>query len=214
MKVFGRIFTFLILLAVAGAVFYFGWVQFKIEPNTCGVLISKTSGVYGKPIEPGVFSWRWEPLIPTNASLRIFSLSPKTIVKKAEGSLPSASVYSLQFKQSPDFSYGFEFEMSMRFSPGGIVKAVKKTNVMTDEDLNVLLDSYAEQLSVLASEAVLKEAEEKGNLPLSAVRNFDFSEILKGPAEEAGIEINSFKVISSKIPDFELYKIAKDSYMK
>lgn len=214
MKTFRRILTFLIFLAAAGAIFYFGWIQYRIDMDTCGVMISKTSGVYKKPIEPGVFAWRWEPLIPGNAKIRVFSLSPKSFTKVSEGFLPSANIYSLQIKSAPDFSYKFEYEMSLRFKPTGIVQAVKKTNVSTDEELNLQLDSYAELMSTMVTEYILDKSEKEGKLTALEAWNFDYESVLKEPAEQAGIEIVNFKILSSKIPDFELYGIARQSFMK
>ena len=61
-----------ILVIFGGAVFFIGWTQLRIKPDCVGVIKSKTSGVQKKPVYPGMFSWNWEFLIPTNADLKLF----------------------------------------------------------------------------------------------------------------------------------------------
>ena len=154
MKTFGRILAVLILFAAGGFVFYLGWIQFRIAPDSCGVLVSKTSGIQEKPVEPGNFAWRWEPVLPTNAELRIFSLSPYAVSKNVCGQLPSASFYSLQLKNTPDFSYSFDFDIVLRYTPEGIVSGAQ-----TDSDFSTLSARVMDFSSILADSASSNEIE-------------------------------------------------------
>lgn len=211
MKAFARIFTFLILLATAGCVFYFGWIQYKVKPDTCGVLISKTGGVYEKPVVPGVFSWRFEPLLPTNAQLRVFSLSPYTVVKTINGKLPSADIYSLQLKQSPDFTYSFSFRLSIRFTPQGVVSCVKKANIQNDTQLNTELDILAAEMAKLGASAILDKSKDS-SITIFSAGAFDFESVLADFCKENQVELLSFTVDSAQCPDMALYAIAKQSF--
>ncbi|QTQ13925.1 hypothetical protein HRQ91_05340 [Treponema parvum] len=212
MKTFSRIFIFVFVLALAGTVFYFGWVQYRVRPDTCGVLISKTGGIREKPIKPGVFSWTWETLLPTNTEIRIFSLSPYTVSKPIEGELPSAEIYSMQIKQDPDFSYSFNFKISLRFLPDGVVSAVKSNNAMSDGDLSAMLDSIASEMAETAARALMEAAEKKEGFTSLEAGNFDFKGMLEDLALKNQVEISAFVLENSKIPDMNMYSLARESF--
>ncbi len=95
----------IILLAAGGFAFYLGWSQFKVEPGNVGILVSKTSGTNPVPITHDRFSWNWEFLIPTNASLLTFSPKPYTFEKVVGGVLPSGKEYEKVYGEAVDFSY-------------------------------------------------------------------------------------------------------------
>jgi hypothetical protein len=64
MKKFLLILTVLLLLA--GTVFYFGWIQFRLERGVFGVIYTKTHGYAEKPVVSGRFSLSFWALIPGN----------------------------------------------------------------------------------------------------------------------------------------------------
>lgn len=212
MKTFGRILAVLILFAAGGFVFYLGWIQFRIAPDSCGVLVSKTSGIQEKPVEPGNFAWRWEPVLPTNAELRIFSLSPYAVSKNVCGQLPSASFYSLQLKNTPDFSYSFDFDIVLRYTPEGIVSSVKKYNAKTQQELEEKLDKIASDFAFIAAQAVISGAQTDSDFSTLSARVMDFSSILADSASSNEIEILDFKLKSVSLPDMKLYAFAKKAF--
>ena len=72
-----RVFSNIVVLLIAGAaVFFVGWMQLAVKPGTCGIMTSKTGGLYEVPIETGLFQWKWERLLPTNVTLKAFPWSP------------------------------------------------------------------------------------------------------------------------------------------
>ncbi len=64
----------IVLLAISGTVFFFGWLQFSVPAGSYGVMLSKSGGYYNEVITPGEFSWRWERLVPTNSEILIFRI--------------------------------------------------------------------------------------------------------------------------------------------
>ena len=103
---------FIILLVFAGVCFYIGWITFLVKPGYCAVMSSKTSGIYEKPIMPGVFTWRWERLLPTNVSLETFDLAPFKSTQVVSGSLPSSKIYDEFSGVKHNFDYNFKFNLS------------------------------------------------------------------------------------------------------
>ena len=80
-----------IIILFAGAVFFIGWGQFAVPAGSYGVMVSKTSGISEKTIVPGEFCWFWERLLPTNVSMRTFSMIPVT--KETTISTDSETIY-------------------------------------------------------------------------------------------------------------------------
>ena len=103
----------ILLLIVAAAVFFLGWVSFFVKEGTCTIMQSKTGGLYGKPIEYGQFVWRPERLLPTNATLTSYKLSQYEVSKSYSGTLPSANLYKEFVNPNPNFSYELEFKMTI-----------------------------------------------------------------------------------------------------
>ena len=81
-----------ILAVFTGLVFYTGWTQFKVKPDTIGIVVSKTNGVDEKPVLNGEFSWHWQFLLPTNATLKTFHIKPFMTQKTINGTLPWRSL--------------------------------------------------------------------------------------------------------------------------
>ena len=92
--IFWFIFKLLVLTAIAGAIFFVGYVQFRVPLGKYGVMLSKSSGYYEKLISHDEFAWRWEPLLPTNAVVLTFDLSPITIEKDVNGMLENGDRYA------------------------------------------------------------------------------------------------------------------------
>ena len=206
--------TMIVLILAGGAAFYFGWVQFKVNTDECGVLISKTSGVYPQIIEKGVFCWRWEPLLPTNAKLLTFSLKPQSFKKSIHGSLPSAGVYATQIKGTPDFAYQFDFDFSLKLKKDALLKRAGDAYLSTDADLTEFLNQTADRLSEQIAQYLIAESAKD---PAAIAVNRDTDQILSGIGISSGaldgVEVVSVFIKDAKIPDLNLYNRAKQTYM-
>jgi hypothetical protein len=203
-----------IVAVFAGFVFFLGWTQFKVGAGKCGILISKTSGVNSEPVLPGKFTWHWECLIPTNAELRLFNLTPYTEIKSIEGELPSSDVYSTVFNIRPDFSYKFDFSISGKVEPSAIAELVKKGDISDQDSLKKYLDSAYTVSAGKAASFILEKAADGASFRPESLKTEDILTGIGAAGEWPYIIFTDFAVASSKLPDRTLYNSARDTYIE
>ncbi|WP_288506330.1 hypothetical protein [uncultured Treponema sp.] len=203
--------NFIVLLIFSAVVFFIGWIQFYVRPGTCAIMKSKTGGLYHSAVVPGVFTWRWERLLPTNVSLEIFDLSVYKATQSVSGELPSASFYSSRFSDKKvDFSYDVEISVSMSLSPEGIYKLVSENKITSNNDLKGFYDAKAKLVASLVAEYLVSSSL---LVKPSALSQKEIQEVIEKKASEFdGIFISSVELLDSKIPDVELYNLAKANY--
>ncbi|MCH5294565.1 MAG: hypothetical protein J1F14_01490 [Treponema sp.] len=206
----------IILLVLGAAVFFIGWVQFFVKPGYCGVMTSKTSGIYPKPIVSGEFTWRWERLLPTNTELRVFSLAPYKSRQSVSGALPSAELYAAMLSPKPDFSYRADMSVTIQLTPGALVEAVRSN----DFKEQVELDAWLENKVRLAAQNVTtylmrSSSEQEIPVDIKALSAESLKEIsLAGGQEFNGVDIIFVELHSAKVPDYSLYESARSSYRR
>lgn len=203
--------NFIVLLIFSAVVFFIGWIQFYVRPGTCAIMKSKTGGLYHSAVVPGVFTWRWERLLPTNVSLEILDLSVYKATQSVSGELPSASFYSSRFSDKKvDFSYDVEISVSMSLSPEGIYKLVSENKITSNNDLKGFYDAKAKLAASLVAEYLVSTSL---LVKPSALSQKEIQEVIEKKASEFdGIFISSVELLDSKIPDVELYNLAKANY--
>ena len=203
--------NFIVLLIFSAVVFFIGWIQFYVRPGTCAIMKSKTGGLYHSVVVPGVFTWRWERLLPTNVSLEIFDLSVYKATQSVSGELPSASFYSSRFSDKKvDFSYDVEISVSMSLSPEGIYKLVSENKITSNNDLKGFYDAKAKLAASLVAAYLVSSSL---LVKPSALSQKEIQEVIEKKASEFdGIFISSVELLDSKIPDVELYNLAKANY--
>ena len=129
-----------ILAVFSGLVFYFGWTQFRVKPDTIGIVVSKTSGIDEKPVQNGEFAWHWQFLLPTNAILKTFHIKPVDSIKTINGTLPSGDAYAAIYGAEGLFDYSFTFDISLTVSPQAIVELMELNKITDDSDLATYLE--------------------------------------------------------------------------
>ncbi|MBO4320603.1 MAG: hypothetical protein J5857_09065, partial [Treponema sp.] len=206
--------TVLFLLIVSGSVFFIGWIQFLIKPGTCGIMTSKTGGLYSGPVLYGEFLWRWEKLLPTNVSITLFQLQSHEYDKKVSGSLPSADVYARQVEPKPDFSYDFDFHITLSVEPQQIYDLVKSQTI---ENKQESLDAYLEKSAELAANAISEWfISDKASLNLvmpSVLTDKQVSDALQNLSREfTGITVVSVEINKAHVPDLAVYESAKRTF--
>ncbi|MBO5137387.1 MAG: hypothetical protein J6B81_02695 [Spirochaetaceae bacterium] len=210
------IISLIIIIIFAAVVFYFGWVQFAVPTGSCGVLISKTSGVYPKPIVAGEFTWCWERLLPTNTELRIFSLDPVYVTDTLSATLPSGGVYSSFLTEAPDFSYSVTMKTSAKIKPESIVLLVEQQDIKNQDELNEIVRQEIRQFNAAAVEMILQAAQQ--NTTTLSLQPLSTEELVKGTSNSAAnfsnIDILSAQASNIKVPDMALYNFAKSIYMQ
>lgn len=199
----------IILLAAGGFAFYLGWSQFKVKPGDVGIMVSKTGGTNHEPVTHERFSWNWEFLIPTNASLLTFTPKPYTFEKSVGGILPSGKEYEKVYGGAVDFSYSFVFSITLKCTAEQIASLVAANEISSQDDLEKFLERTASLACAAAANAGIS-ALEKGEV--SSVQ--DAKSIIE-EAAESGVKncsLESLEILSHSVPAIALYKNAMASY--
>ncbi len=195
-----------ILAVFTGAVFYIGWTQFRVKPDTMGVVVSKTSGVDSKPVLNGEFAWHWQFLLPTNATLKTFQIKPVSVHKTISGTLPSGEAYASIYGAQGLFDYSFTFDILLTLSPESVVELMQLNKITDDKDLAEYLEGAAATLAQKAANYILNRAD--GN-PSFRTESLKREEILRGIQiykDFPEIDVSVFAITSSKLPDYNMYK--------
>ena len=193
-----------ILIIFSAFVFFFGWTQYRVKQGEFGVVISKTNGIDETPILNGEFSWYWQFLLPTNAILKTFSVQPIFVTKQIKGTLPSGEFYA-SFNQKEAFDYSFEFSMSLTVSEQNVITLLKENKITTQNDLSQYISNCADTIAQLAASFYLKKIQDNPNFRLESVKRDELLREIKFYEDCPLIELMNFSLVSSKVPDFELY---------
>ena len=168
-----------ILAIFSGVIFYFGWTQFRVKPDTIGIVVSKTNGIDDKPVQNGEFAWHWQFLLPTNATLKTFHIKPVESVKTISGALPSGEAYAAIYGAEGLFNYSFTFDISLTVSPEAVVELMN---------------------------FILSKAQDNPDFRAESLRR---EEILRGIQiykDFPEIDVSVFSIQNSKLPDYKMYK--------
>ncbi len=204
--------SLIILIIAAGTVFVFGWIQIFVPIGKYGVLASKTSGIDPVPVTNGVFSWKWERLIPTNTELYIFSIEPQRFTTSISGELPFASEYNNAFSTNYDFSYDYTVTLSLAVRQEYLPQLVKDFSVKTDDNLSDLL---SQQVQNISSDIVQFLITSNNTENVFVHTSLDIPEIINGIdayGKYPFVLFNSVEVKKTKSPDLVLYESVKNSY--
>ena len=205
--------SLLLIIIFAGAVFFIGWGQFAVPAGSYGVMVSKTSGISQKTIVPGEFCWFWERLLPTNTSMRIFSIIPVTRTTTISGELPSADIYSPMLEGSPNFSYKFSVQTELMMKSNYLPNFVRRTDAKENEQLQEYLNQQGDLIAQEVIQYILsKSLDNANNLMLLATDTEELKAGINADSKFKDLEISNITVKTAQMPDTELYNIAKASY--
>ncbi|HDQ13900.1 MAG TPA: hypothetical protein ENN41_03695 [Sediminispirochaeta sp.] len=209
MKVKAFIFLFLVLI-IAGAVFYFGWVQFQLSEHGYAVVFSKTGGYEEETLKAGEFNWRWEALIPGNFSLHQFKILPQRLETGISGALPSAELYAQALDEEDLFTYNFQIALEYSLVPEELPRLVKERGLLP-EKLEDFYKSLEREIVNSANEFL--ERKIIGLTSYEGIGSFR-RQLLRHLQEEfQAVELEEPAILEFKIPDFELYLTAKRLYL-
>lgn len=203
----------LILIIFAGAVFFIGWTQWRIAPNSIGVLKSKTCGIQKEPIYSGKFSWHWEFLLPTNAELKIFELKPYQVSKKISGELPSGDVYSSALDGNVDFSYSFDYEFSVKVSADTIVSLLKQLVISDQDGLERYLDQVCDSAAKMLTSEIMRNLEKDSAYHPDTLTQDELMKLVNLSDKFPLVEFNSVVIRKTRCPDYVLYSKARTAYL-
>ncbi len=210
-----KFFIFLILLIlIGGTVFYFGWIQFRLDENTYGVIFTKTYGYDEEVVIPGKFLWRWEALIPTNLTLHTFEITPQTKQHSKSGTLPSGEIYGSVLEENTDFSFKLNLQIDYRIKPERLPVLVEEQGLTED----TLADYYSRIEQELSNSVAVAVESRIGVFDSSDYEQFmlePFREELTDLLQEGNeaITITNVSVIELSLPDIQLYQSARSYYL-
>lgn len=203
-----------VLLAIAGTVFYVGWVQILLPEDSYAVAFTKTSGWDEDVMQAGQFHWRWEKVIPTNMELHVFHLQPRRAVVTHSADLPSARIYSEFLDNGTEFRYELELRIHYSIDPATLPQLVAEEGLRSDS-----LDEFYQTLESVLHERVIEQIPAVVN---SAVQNTDVEtgflaatqDQLRGEVASLLPDINflSFDITKLSVPDMNLYQEARRNY--
>ncbi len=209
---------FSILIIIAAVVFYFGWIQLKIDPDTIGVVHTKTGGYREKPIVEGSFYWAAGALIPDNLTIIQYPAKAVTLYVDTSIALQSAALYSETLIGTADFTYDFSYSISYRINPETAVSLLKDLGI-TPEGLGSWLDaqeaSLKERASLELQQLFLQsgEPENSGGIrpPVTDTQLQELQQRIQ--RYFTFITISHLDIVAVDLPDFELYETAKAYYL-
>ena len=217
MKAFHKLIVVtLIVLACAAAVFFFGWTQFSVPAGKYGVMLSKSGGYYPQAIIPGNFTWRWERIVPTNAQILIFDLTPRQVNYETDGSLPSADRYTKILNTKENLSWGFGMDALVTLKPGQLVSVVEKNTIQTQEALESYIDAHirAALQTIMyryVSQLIDNPYEyQQVKTDYHALSEKIKDELIKTAGQDFSVEAVTLTKLT--IPDIHTYKIAEQAY--
>ena len=206
----------LIVLACAASVFFFGWTQFSVPAGKYGVMLSKSGGYYPQAIMPGNFTWRWERIVPTNAQILVFDLTPRQVNYTADGSLPSADRYGKVLNTKDDFSWGFGMDALVTMKPEQLVPVVEKNTIQTQEALESYIDSHIRAiLQTIMYRYVSELVDNPYEYQQVKTDYHTLSEKIKDELTKAigqDFAVEAVTLTKLTIPDIHTYKIAEQAY--
>lgn len=204
----------ILILGFAAVIFFVGWTQIRVKTNNVGVVISKISGISDKPVVSGKFSWHWEFLIPKNAELRVFETRPYSFNKKITGTLPSGEVYKAAYAGQPDFSYNFDFDITVLINPHDIIELLKAQKFSDQASMEKYIENSVDDVARLAANNFLKKASVDMFYRPETVVTEDIIYLTGAKKVFPNLDFQNFCVTNAQFPDFKLYQSVRSRYIE
>ena len=205
----------LVILIIAGtAVFFAGWTQFAVPVGSYGVMQSKSHGLKAETIMPGSLDWVLYKLIPSNVTISVFTLAPRSVSFSMDGVLPLSNVYTGFTGLKADFEYTIDASLQYKLNPNSLPEFVSKHTISNQDELDASLGTLDESIKLFAvsrmgdfagGEYVIKTLE-------SVEGEKTWLDMLR--AEFPFFEWERALFYLKKEPDFELYAEAKSLYVQ
>jgi hypothetical protein len=195
----------IILLALGGAVLFFGWAQRTVPPGLYGVMRTKTHGVYPEIIRDGEFRWVWYKLIPTNAVVSVYALNRLERTFNMSGTLPQAKVYQLFASPNTDFSYKLDGSFAFTIKPESLPALTESRGIAGQKDLEALENVLAGDVESYINRRFDQSRENREEM--EAVLDTGFQDRLKEEVSAAfpDITVLELKLNALTFPDIALY---------
>jgi hypothetical protein len=208
----------LVLLALGGTGFFFGWAQLGVPPGSYGLLRSKTHGLDPRLIQEGEFRWVWYKLIPTNVSVEVYKLSRVERHFNFQGSLPSGDTY-IAFAASTgipdiktDFSYDLSLDLSFSLKAGSLVSLIGENNISGQAELDSFEENLGRDIETFVLRWLNNLEDNQDDIP--ALLAAGSSPRLEGDitGQFPHIENLSCRIRAARFPDYRLYRQLQGLY--
>lgn len=195
---------FLIFVIFCGVVFFTGWTQIKVKPDTIGIVQSKTGGINQKPVIPGQFSWHKEFLIPTNAEINKFKNQPFNTTKTISGKRTAFS--SENYSNIKDIlDYQFTFQISLSYTPDVLVNLINENIISNQEDLEKYLDGVSAYLAQRTANYFLQELNKNPDFRPEEIRLIDLLGYIGFYKEYPDFDVTVLALNNYKLPYYSIY---------
>jgi len=210
-----RLVAFLIvLLILAGVVFYFGWIQIHLNADDYAVIFTKTGGWENEVVRPGEFAWRWQRLIPTNLKLHIFPIVPHSSSATLRGTLPGAESYAGLLEGDAPFSYVVAVNFTYRIRPESLPALARDSGLRSDalDDYYRTTDSEMQQYISESTLDILAQEETTPSASTVATIARTIESRLSGRYPD--FEIISVNPARLELPDTGLYRETRARFLE
>lgn len=213
-KVFTFFFILLILAVVTVALFFIGWVHPPLNSNQYAVIFSKTGGYRSTPLKADEFLWMPERLLPTNTTVLIYSVEPKSCSIDVEGKLPSGDVYSMLMEGSPSFEFRFSCRLTCRLNPDRLIDLAQE-GILPDQS-EELIAEFKKDFQPMIVDLVQSKSTDPEFVAMIASDFSKLQEFLINEIETRNPNIDVTKMIvnSVSLPDVKLYEEARNLYFQ
>lgn len=205
------IFWLCFLIIIAGVVGYFGWI--RVPENNVALGFSTITGYDTAFMESGKFNWRWQKLVPKCYVLKMYQLETQSTDVSVAQTLPSGELYASEMTGRPDFSFAVKYAVTYKIKEDSLY-TMATSGTLGDGGLAAFYDAVKEKIQN-ASASLLGEEMAKA-MAGSTFSQKALEESVKAKISQQllDVEILSFDTVEAKLPDVELYKVAKAKYLE
>jgi len=202
------LFVLFLLLVLGGTVFFLGWAQLTVPPGSYGVMRSKTHGLEKEVIRDGEFRWIWYKVIPTNAKVSVYTISPVKRTVKTSGVLASGDVYAALAGLNADFSWEISGEISFSLKPEKLPEFTERENINDDEGLRKAEEALGAKVENLVLQRLRNYADNANGEEINAIAfaasNPEMNSGIQSQIPE--IENLNCTIQFVRVPDYALYQ--------
>lgn len=208
------LFVLIVLIILAGAVFFLGWAQLTVPPDSYGVMRTKTHGLEDETIRSGEFRWFWYKVLPTNTQISVYTLTPVKRSVSVSGSLPSGQMYASLAGLEADFSWEIAGDISFTLDPNYLPQFTERNNISDDAALRNAEENLAVSIENLVIQRLKAYADNNDTekmetlMVASSLPELD-SEILAAFPELENL-VCTLRTV--RFPDFALFNSVKALY--
>lgn len=196
-----KLICFIIIAVFSGFVFFTGWTQLKIKPETIGIVQSKIKGINEKPVVPGKYCWNWEFLIPGNASLKVFETKPFNTSKTISGAVANGDA----FTGSDLLSYRFTYSLTVSYTPESVVNLIKNNYISNQEDFETYLSNAADYICQSATNYYLSKLTFDSSFKPEYIKRDELIKNINSYKEFPELDIVIISLTDYKLPNYPLY---------